>query len=243
MTRPRIESSTMVWRMVLVDAISIIGSHELPRGNIGAISVSPRRQLKDFARRTSWRRDSMKLSSIALLASAVVAAPAVAQSVRGAPAPAERGANPRPGATSSFNDLTPIQLEDQWTTALVKRDAATFERLLAPRFVYTENASVMTRGDVIRSVTGPDHVEWARNEGMKLHDFGDVHVITGVLHLRGRSKSGSFDRRDPLTATRQPKNRHRHRKSRPREPISKKRPRETMFRGRPPTWVCLPAPN
>ena len=86
----------------------------------------------------------MKLTSIALLVSAVIAAPAVAQSVRGAPPPVERTPNPRPGATPSLNNLTPIQLEEQWTTALIRRDAATFERLLAPRFVYTENAPTCT---------------------------------------------------------------------------------------------------
>ena len=148
----------------------------------------------------------MKLSSIALLLSAVTAAPVVAQSVRGAPGPTERTTNPRPGATPSLNSLAPIQLEDQWTTALVKRDAATFERLLAPKFVYTENASVMNRGEVIKSVTGADRVEWARNEGMRVHDFGDVHVITGVLHLRGRGKSGAFDRRYQFTDTWQRRN-------------------------------------
>jgi hypothetical protein len=89
------------------------------------------------------------------------------------------------GAVS--NAQAPIQLENRWTTALVRRDAHTFDQLLAPGFVYTENASVMDRSDVIKSVTGPDKVEWARNEGMKLHDFGNVQVITGVLHLRGKS--------------------------------------------------------
>jgi hypothetical protein len=149
----------------------------------------------------------MKLSAIALLLGAVSAAPGVAQSVRGAPPPsAERSPNPRPGTTPSLNNLPPIQLEDQWTTALVKRDAATFERLLAPKFVYTEDASVMNRGEVIKSVTGPDRVEWARNEGMRVHDFGDVQVITGVLHLRGRGKSGAFDRRYQFTDTWQRQN-------------------------------------
>ena len=102
--------------------------------------------------------------------------------------------------------VLPIKLEDQWTTALVKRDPKTFDRLLARGFVYTEDASVMSRTDVINSVTGPDRVEWARNEGMKVHDFGDVHVITGVLHLRGKGKQGAFDRRYQFTDTWQRRN-------------------------------------
>jgi Domain of unknown function (DUF4440) len=102
--------------------------------------------------------------------------------------------------------LPPLQLEDAWTTALVERDTRTFDRLLAPNFVYTENASVMNRGDVIKGVTGPDKVEWARNEGMKLHDFGDVHVVTGVLHLKGKGTKGAFDRRYQFTDTWQRRN-------------------------------------
>jgi ketosteroid isomerase-like protein len=97
--------------------------------------------------------------------------------------------------------IPPIKLEDEWTKALVKRDTRTFDRLLAPGFVYTEDASVMSRDDVIKSVTGPDRVEWARNEGMTVHDFGDVQVITGVLHLRGKGKQGPFDRRYRFTDT------------------------------------------
>ena len=144
----------------------------------------------------------MRLYSIAFLLGVVVTQ-AGAQSSKGPPPKP----TPIPNQVSRVsNDLAPLQLEDQWTTALVKRDAATFERLLAPKFVYTEDASVMNRGEVIKSVTGSDRVEWARNEGMRVHDFGDVHVITGVLHLRGRGKSGSFDRRYQFTDTWQRRN-------------------------------------
>jgi ketosteroid isomerase-like protein len=81
-----------------------------------------------------------------------------------------------------------------------------FERLLAPNFVYTENASVMSRSEVIKSVNGPDHVEWARNERMKAHDFGDVQVVTGILHLKGKGKKGVFARRYRFTDTWQRRN-------------------------------------
>jgi hypothetical protein len=106
-----------------------------------------------------------------------------------------------PGAS-----LPPIQLEDQWTAALVRRDTVAFGGLLAPGFVYTENALLMNREEVIRNVTGSDSVEWARNEGMKVHDFGDVQVITGVIHLRGKGKDGGFDRRFQFTDTWQRRN-------------------------------------
>jgi hypothetical protein len=126
-----------------------------------------------------------------------------AQSSRGAPKPVAT----RPAVLRRAPSVPPIELEDQWTTALVKRDTRTFDRLLASDFVYTENASVMNRGDVLKSVTGPDRVSWARNEGMKLHDFGDVHVITGILHLRGKDNRGAaFDRRYRFTDTWQQRN-------------------------------------
>lgn len=158
----------------------------------------------------------MRYSWTALLGLSVCVVPLNAQAVRGAPPPPSTSPTPRkvihptahpagarPTSTSS---LPPIQLEDQWTTALVKRDVHTFDQLLAPNFVYTENASVMNRGEVIKGVTGPDKVDWARNEGMKLHDFGDVQVITGVLHLKGKGTKGSFDRRYQFTDTWQRRN-------------------------------------
>jgi ketosteroid isomerase-like protein len=146
----------------------------------------------------------MKLIAVVVLV--LAATPAAAQSSRGAPPPREPTPNPRNISGTALANLAPLQLEDEWTTALVKRDAATFERLLAPKFVYTENASVMNRGEVIKSVNGSDRVEWARNEGLRVHDFGDVQVITGVLHLRGRGRNGAFDRRYQFTDTWQRRN-------------------------------------
>lgn len=137
----------------------------------------------------------MRRSSTALLTFSLMAAVLTVAVSGGAQS---RGMKPR----LSLRSMAPLQLEDQWTTALVDRDALTFDQLLAPSFVYTENNDVMSRGDVIKSVNGPDRVTWARNEGMKLHDFGDVHVITGVLHLKGTGNKGAaFDKRYRFTDT------------------------------------------
>ena len=96
---------------------------------------------------------------------------------------------------------TPVQREDEWTRGLVARDPKAFDRLLAPGFVYTEDAGVMSRDDVIASATGDDTTSWAGNEGMKVHDFGSTQIITGVLHVKGKNKSGPFDRRYAFTDT------------------------------------------
>ena len=150
----------------------------------------------------------MRFPSAVVLLASVLAAPLNGQASRGAPPPPSPRTTPRPPpkAQQRLPAISPLQLEDQWTTALVQRDARAFDRLLAPGFVYTEDAAVMDRNDVIKSVSGPDRVEWARNEGMKVHDFGDVQVITGILHLRGKGKQGSFDRRYQFTDTWQRRN-------------------------------------
>jgi predicted amidohydrolase YtcJ len=95
----------------------------------------------------------------------------------------------------------PMQREEEWTRGLVARDPKAFDRLLAPGFVYTEDAGVMSRDDVIASATSDDTTSWAGNEDMKAHDFGSTQIITGVLHVKGRNKTGPFDRRYAFTDT------------------------------------------
>src|SRR3982750_15588 len=70
-----------------------------------------------------------------------------------------------PAVARTPAERTLFGLEGGWTRALVRRDARTFDRLLAPRFVYTENDQVMTREELIRAVVaGSDTVESAGNE-------------------------------------------------------------------------------
>ena len=96
-----------------------------------------------------------------------------------------------------------IRLENQWATGLVKRDRALFERLLAPRFVYTENDKLSRRADVLHDVAeGSDTTTAAHNEGMEVHQFGPTTaVVTGWLIVRGRGKGGPFLHRYRFTDT------------------------------------------
>jgi hypothetical protein len=96
-----------------------------------------------------------------------------------------------------------LRLEDQWASALVKRDSVVFNRLLAPGVVYTENDQIMDRAAVLHAVVaGSDTVTAAHNEGMEVHRYGTVTaVVTGWLVVRGRSSSGEFDRRYRFTDT------------------------------------------
>ena len=115
--------------------------------------------------------------------------------------PARSMGQARPAARQTTEQAL-LALENEWARAVVARDVTTFERLLAPGFVYTENNVVMSRGEVISSMTsGPDRVQWAGNEGMKVHNFGNTAVVTGILVLRGRSKGAAFNRRYRYTDT------------------------------------------
>src|SRR5215471_14724856 len=72
---------------------------------------------------------------------------------------------PKPGAVEL------IRLENQWAAGLVKRDRALFDKLLSPKFVYTENDRLMRREEVLNDIaSGSDTVTAARNEGMEVHE-------------------------------------------------------------------------
>jgi ketosteroid isomerase-like protein len=99
-------------------------------------------------------------------------------------------------------ERTLFALEEDWTRALVRRDGETFDRLIAPQFVYTENDQVMTKEELIRAVvSGSDTVESAGNEEMRAYVYGNTAVVTGWLVMRGRGASGPFNRRFRYTDT------------------------------------------
>ncbi|HEY3155338.1 MAG TPA: nuclear transport factor 2 family protein [Candidatus Eisenbacteria bacterium] len=103
---------------------------------------------------------------------------------------------------SPSDGRTLVRLENDWARALVRRDAATFRRLLAKGFVYTENDRVMGRDAVVRELTaGADSIQYARNKNMRVRSFGTTAVVTGWLVVRGRNAGVLFHRRYRFTDT------------------------------------------
>ncbi len=96
-----------------------------------------------------------------------------------------------------------VRLENAWATGLVKRDTALFEKMLAPKFVYTENDKLMQRAEVLHDlVAGGDTVTAAHNEDMTVHEFGSVTaVVTGWLIVQGHGSGGAFTHRYRFTDT------------------------------------------
>lgn len=134
-------------------------------------------------------------SLITLLLVVGAVRPATAQRV-------PRRASTPPAAPAHDPRAALVDLENAWAAALVRRDASTFQRLLAPAFVYTENDQLMTRQQVIASVTGSDTVTEAHNEAMAVHPYApNAAVVTGWLVVRGRNAAGRFLRRYRFTDT------------------------------------------
>jgi hypothetical protein len=113
--------------------------------------------------------------------------------------PTPRGAPAESRTTATARTL--IALENGWARGVVRRDTAMFRRLLHPRFVYTEDATVMGKEEVIRSIRDGDRVEEASNSDMTVHDHGGTAVVTGILRMKGRTAKGPFDRRYRFTDT------------------------------------------
>jgi hypothetical protein len=95
-----------------------------------------------------------------------------------------------------------LRLEDDWALGLTRRDAALFRRLLANGFVYSEDDRTVGRDEVLQDiVAGPDTVETAHNEDMKVHRFGTTAIVTGWLVVGGHGPKGPFSRRYRFTDT------------------------------------------
>ena len=93
-------------------------------------------------------------------------------------------------------------LEEAWITAVIKRDAAAFDRLLAPDFVYTEDDRVYTKAQLIREVvSSTDTVKAGRNEDLVVRVYGNTAIATGWLVLSGRGAGGPFEVRYRYTDT------------------------------------------
>ena len=116
------------------------------------------------------------LHLLSLLLTVVLAAPAIAQ--------------------KSTAEQRLFKLENDFANAVVKRDANALRRIVAPRWVYSDESGVMEREEGIRAFTsGTDTVKQASNEKMRALVYGNSAVVIGILQMKGRGPKGAFTNR------------------------------------------------
>ena len=114
------------------------------------------------------------------------------------PSPRADSARPREGPT----ERRLYALENEWAQGVVKRDASVIRRLVAPRWIYSDEGGTMNREQGIASFTGgTDTVTTAGNDGMHAIAYGNTAIVTGILWMRGRGSGGAFERRYRYTDT------------------------------------------
>lgn len=103
---------------------------------------------------------------------------------------------------SKADEQALFTLENDWTQAVVKRDAAIMHRLTAPKWVYSDESGVMEREAGIKAfTTGSDTVREASNEKMRALVYDKSAVVIGVLVMKGRGPKGAFTNRYRYTDT------------------------------------------
>src|SRR3954464_8893884 len=84
---------------------------------------------------------------------------------------------PKSASAPSADERAVLDLEEAWAKAVVKRDAATFKRILAPGFTYTEDDRMQNGAELTRDVvSGADTVTDARNEKLATQSYGNTMI-------------------------------------------------------------------
>lgn len=95
-----------------------------------------------------------------------------------------------------------VNLETDFTIALMKNDTSTFEKLMAPGFIYSENEKTYSRSEMLSSLTaGYDTIDSAYNQAMTVHLFGSCAAVTGWMTVKGKNAAGTFEHKYRFTDT------------------------------------------
>ena len=132
----------------------------------------------------------------------VVAVASILSALGPAPARAQSSRTPAVAQDERTVEHTLFRLENDWAAAVIHRDVAALQRLVAPHWVYSDESGVMERDAGIRSfTTGTDTVRAASNNGMRVFVYPGSAVVIGVLQMRGNGPSGPFVHRYRYTDT------------------------------------------
>lgn len=84
-----------------------------------------------------------------------------------------------------------MQIEREWSEAVVKRDVAILERLYADEYTFTDHdGRVLNRAqDIAEIKSGDVKLESIVPDEMKVHVYGDAAVVTGRSTIKGQLKA------------------------------------------------------
>ena len=105
-------------------------------------------------------------------------------------------------ANTKATEQALFKLEDAFANAVVRRDPAALGRIVAPKWVYSDESGVMERDAAIKVFTsGTDTVTAASNERMRALVYDNTAVVIGILVMKGRGPKGAFTNRYRYTDT------------------------------------------
>jgi hypothetical protein len=97
---------------------------------------------------------------------------------------------PALSAVGENTDQVITSLENQWVAAIVKKDTATIDRLLADDFSGTTDDQIYSKADAIEDVKSGTH-ESLELDNIKVRTFGDTAVVT--MGQTEKSRHGDTD--------------------------------------------------
>jgi ketosteroid isomerase-like protein len=127
---------------------------------------------------------------IALAAATIFAAASCASTTQ------ETAAVPAPSITGNSESTEDViaNLEREWARAIVQKDAATIDRLLADDFGGTTNSEVYSKEQAIADLTTGVH-EMLELDNINVRVFGDVAVATMGQTEKSRHDNEDFSGR------------------------------------------------
>ena len=111
-------------------------------------------------------------------------------SCSGGSSPPNPSAGPSVSAAAEDTTKAITDLENEWVTAIVKKDTGTIDRLLADDFSGTTDDQIYSKADAIEDVKSGTH-ESLDLDNIKVRLFGDTAVVT--MGQNEKSRHGNTD--------------------------------------------------
>jgi uncharacterized protein (TIGR02246 family) len=94
---------------------------------------------------------------------------------------------PMPGTTADgAEEQALMQIERDWAAAMVKRDVAALDRILAKEWAENADGEVMTRAQGLAALkSGAFKLESVNLHDLSVHVFGDVAIATMAVDIKG----------------------------------------------------------